>query len=291
MEKARAGVYPETITAEVPAEILRKYFNKTNGNYQIARGVRDLCIFARQNLTKDPPFSRLDLISCRNVMIYLGPVLQKKLLRLFHYALRPQGCLVLGASETIGAATEMFLSLDRKHRIYLRKEGPATAIPLSLGAYYEVHSHVPPRRPNPAGEAQELERRLDHLLAARYAPPAVVVDDDLTVLQFRGRTSPYIEHGSGGANLNLGKILRAGLGSEAKRLVQKARGRDTLVRSEPLRLNEDGAMHDFRMSVSPMRSPATEEEPSYLVLFEDIAIPAIKKGADKQPPGGPPPCQ
>src|SRR5215471_4955259 len=287
LEKARAGVYPETIATEISSERLRKYFNKVNGNYQIARAVRDLCIFARQNLTKDPPFSRLDLISCRNVMIYLGPVLQQKLLRVFHYALRPQGFLALGTSETVGSATEMFLPMDRKHKIYSRKDVPTAAIPIALGAYDEVQAHLlKEHKPNPAGEALDLERRVDHLLATRFAPPGVVVDADLRVLQFRGRTSPYVEHGSGEASLNLAKLLRGGLGLEAKKLVQKARAKESTVRSEPLQLSEDGNTRSVRLTVSPLRTPGTEFTTSYLLLFEDLASQiSRKKGEAETPPG------
>ena len=285
LEKARAGVYPETIMAEVSAERLRKYFNKVNGNFQIARSVRDLCIFARQNLTKDPPFSRLDLISCRNVMIYLGPVLQQKLLRVFHYALRPQGYLVLGTSETIGAATEMFHPLDRRHRVYARKDVPATAIPLSLGAYDEIQTQLQERKANPAVQSLDLERRVDHLLASRYAPAGVVVDSDLRVLQFRGRTAPYLEHGTGEANLNLIKMLRGGLGVEVKKLVQKSRAKDTTARSEPLQLSEDGGMRHLRVSVTPMLAAGSDNASSYLVLFEDVVPPMAAKDVAHLPPG------
>jgi len=285
LEKARAGVYPENIATEVSAERLRKFFNKVDGNYQIARSVRDLCIFARQNLTRDPPFSRLDLISCRNVMIYLGPVLQQKLLRVFHYALRPQGCLVLGTSETIGSATEMFQPMDRRHKIYIRKDLPAAAIPLALGTYDEIHVPLQERRPVPAGQPLDLERRVDHMLASRYAPPGVVVDAELKVLQFRGRTSPYLEHATGEPNLNLGKMLRGGLGLEAKKLIQKARMKDITARSEPLQINEDSGVRNVRISATPLQILPSQPASSFLVLFEDVPPEINAKSAAKLPPG------
>src|SRR5262249_18265768 len=111
-------IYPENISIDVSPERLRRYFVKTNSSYQVNKTIRDMCLFARQNMVTDPPFSNLDLITCRNVMIYLGPLLQKKVLPIFHYALKPNGFLVLGASETIGGATELFALVDRHNKIY-----------------------------------------------------------------------------------------------------------------------------------------------------------------------------
>src|ERR1051325_4004321 len=116
IEAARVGIYPENISADVSPERRRRFFTKADGGYRVSKAIRDCCVFARQNLTKDPPFSRLDLVSCRNVMIYLGSVLQRKVMAIFHYALRPNGYLLLGSSETIGNFTDLFTNVDRKHK-------------------------------------------------------------------------------------------------------------------------------------------------------------------------------
>src|SRR5438132_9636765 len=113
LEKARAGVYPHSIATDVSSDLLRRFFVRVNNSYQITRSVRDVCIFARQNVTKDPPFSKLDLILCRNVLIYLGPRLQMTVMRLFHYALRPGGFLALGPSESVGNAGELFQPIEK----------------------------------------------------------------------------------------------------------------------------------------------------------------------------------
>jgi two-component system, chemotaxis family, CheB/CheR fusion protein len=136
LEKARAGLYSESIVNDVSPERLRKFFVKVNGHYQIARSVRDLCIFARQNLTKDPPFSKLDLVTCRNVLIYLGPILQNRLMRVFHYALKPNGFLALGISETAGSL-DLFHPVDRKQKLYSRKNISAT-VSLDLSGYEDT---------------------------------------------------------------------------------------------------------------------------------------------------------
>ena len=119
--KAREGVYPENIVAEVSPERLRRFFTKEQETYRINKSIRDLCVFARQNVAADPPFSHLDLISCRNVLIYLTPVLQKRVIPTFHYALNPNGFLVLGASETVGSFADLFGVVDPKSRIYAKK--------------------------------------------------------------------------------------------------------------------------------------------------------------------------
>src|SRR5213082_1619112 len=126
IEKARAGVYPQSIAADVSPERLRRFFVKVEGGYRINKMIRDVCVFARQNLLQDPPFSRIDVISCRNVLIYLGPVLQKKIMPIFHYALRPRGFLMLGGAEgVIGTGSDLFELMDRKHKIYCRKSTPS----------------------------------------------------------------------------------------------------------------------------------------------------------------------
>ena len=133
IEKARRGKYPENIAADVSPERLRRFFVGVEGGYQLSKTIRDMCVFARQNVVKDPPFSQIDLLSCRNLLIYLGPELQKKVIPAFHYALKPNGYLMLGTSETIGGFPELFSLVDRKQKIY-RKKTTASRPPVSFGA-------------------------------------------------------------------------------------------------------------------------------------------------------------
>src|SRR5207302_1696781 len=137
IDYARNGLYPQAITADVSGERLRRFFSKADGGYRITKMVRDLCVFARQDLTRDPPFSKLDLIVCRNVLIYLGAVLQTKLLNVFHYALRGAGFLVLGQAETTGSHSESFAFVNKKHRIYRKKPNGSSstvAFPVDFAA-------------------------------------------------------------------------------------------------------------------------------------------------------------
>jgi two-component system CheB/CheR fusion protein len=133
IEHARTGVYHESIAADVTPERLRRFFTKIDGGYRVNKAVRDACIFARQDLTRDPPFSKLDLIVCRNVLIYLGSELQQKVMSVFHYALKPTGALLLGNAETIGSSSDLFAPADRKHRIYSKKMGANGDVELKIG--------------------------------------------------------------------------------------------------------------------------------------------------------------
>jgi two-component system CheB/CheR fusion protein len=265
LEKARAGVYPESIAADVSPERLRRFFVRVNGTYQIARFVRDICVFARQNVTKDPPFSKLDLITCRNVLIYLGPVLQGKVMRLFHYALKPGGFLVLGASESLGNANELFAPIDKQHKIYSRKPAPTT-ITTDFGAYEEHEIHGPDRKLPDLSTAIDNQRRVDQMILARYSPPAVVVDRDLKVSQFRGQTSQYLVHPPGEASLNLMKLTPNKLGLEIRKLVHKAEVKGSPAKSDVISVSNGNEARDVRMSVTPIHGLPKME---YLVVFEE----------------------
>src|SRR5262249_768079 len=214
IERARAGRYPENNTLDVSPDRLRRFFVKVEGGeYQINRSVRDLCVFAQHDLIKDPPFSRLDLISCRNLLIYLGAVMQGKILTMFHYALKPHGLLMLGTSETVGSYTHHFHLVDKKNKIYARKEtaarslmdftmakaspGPTVAADKKLGA-----------RLKPAFDPL---READRIVQSNYAPAGVLISDEMEVLQFRGHTSAYLEPAPGAPSLNLMKLAREGL--------------------------------------------------------------------------------
>jgi two-component system, chemotaxis family, CheB/CheR fusion protein len=269
LEKARAGLYPDNIAAEVSAERLRRFFVPVNGSYQISRSVRDACVFARQNVTRDPPFSKLDLILCRNVLIYLGPVLQANVLRLFHYALRPNGFLVLGHSETIGNAIDYFTQIDKQIKVYERKQGPPAIFAADFGAYEnERAAQAAPRQvPDKIGGA-DLQRKVDQLLLARYSPSAVVVDSHLRIEQFRGDIPAFVTHAPGDATLDLNRMTPAGVSQEIRKLVHKAGMKAMAVRSGHLTARLKDGAQQVRLSVSPIPSPGP---PHFLVVFEDAA--------------------
>lgn len=267
LQKARAGLYPDSISTDVSAERLRRFFIRADGGYQIARFVRDVCVFARQNVTKDPPFSKLDLITCRNVLIYLGPVLQGKVMRLFHYALKPGGYLALGSSEHIGTIGEAFFEpLDKQHRIYSRKSTPSS-VSADFGAYGEFHEREPVRNHGLGASAIEGQMKVDRMILARYSPPAVVIDRELRVLQFRGDTSPYLGHASGEASLDLIRLTRGRLGQEVRRLLGQADHTAAPAKSDAIPIAFENEIRNIKISVTPVYGLA---EPQFLVVFDAL---------------------
>src|SRR6202030_1380368 len=211
IEKARAGVYLENATGGVSPERLERFVVKRDGVYQVSQAIRDLCVFARHDVTRDPPFSRMDLISCCNLLIYLGPVLQKKALSTFHYALKQKGFLVLGSSESIGAFSDYFETIDRTHRIFL-KRGKSVQPNFDLAGNAAIGKAALPRLPSESsGAAHTVQKEAERMLLAEYAPPSVIIDEEMHVLQVRGQTDPYLRVPRGAPTSNLTLLVRPGL--------------------------------------------------------------------------------
>jgi two-component system CheB/CheR fusion protein len=269
LDKARAGLYLENIAQDVSAERLQRFFTSVDGHYQISKSIRETCVFARHDLTTDPPFSRMDLISCRNVLIYMEPRLQEKVFATFHYALNPGGFLLLGTSESVGASSAFLAPLYDKRRIYSRKK-TANPPPLpfaarALGAERPAKlAPLTPRAAVPPGIPTEA----DQVLLARYAPASVVVDDGLDIIEFRGDTHPFLEHGRGQASLNLIRMARKGLLLELRQTVQEARRKNAPARKEGLPIRYRGQLRHVNLEVLPLKSAA---ERCLLVVFETVS--------------------
>jgi len=286
LEKARAGVYTENIVADVPRERLKRFFVKAERGYQISKRIRDLCVFARLNMTKDPPFSNLDLISCRNVLIYLGTTLQKRVLSVFHYALKPTGYLVLGSTETIATYADLFTLADKKHKIFAKKL-TATRQPVEFSyvpgqGNAGVGGEVNPRAAS-TWTAADLQREADRVVLSRFGPPGAVVDEDLDVLQFRGQTGIYLEPSPGPASYNILKMARRGLLPYLRSAIQQARSGDISVRHEGLRIEYDGGSREFDLEVIPIKRSGTESR-YFLVLFHPARASTPQKGRPKGQP-------
>jgi two-component system CheB/CheR fusion protein len=270
LEKARAGLYLDNIEIDVTPERLRRYFIRQDGHYQISKTVRELCVFSRHNMISDPPFSRLNLVSCRNVLIYMDAPLQKRLLPILHYALNPDGFLFLGTSENIGGFTELFAVVDLKHRIFAKK--PATHVPpmdFNISMTPEGHLPLLGREDGGLWTALDVQREADRNLLARYVPVGVVVDESMTVLQFRGRTSPYLEPAPGMATLDLFRMLREGLLTEVRTAVSQAKAENAPTAREGVRLLDGEKTRLIKIEVVPFKvSPAGVR--FFLILFQDI---------------------
>ena len=267
ISKARIGFYEENLLKEVSPERLSRFFIPVEGGYQIGRLVRDCCVFARQNLTSDPPFSRLDLISCRNMLIYLEPVLQKKIMPVFHYALNPDGFLMLGSSEGIGNATDLFAIIDKKQRIYKRKITPARMNFNFVKSTYETLP-VNISKLSESATDSDLEQLADRVVLSRYTPVGVTINEELEILQFRGQTSPYLEQPSGKASLNLLKMARTELRLELRSAIHNAKQHDLPFTKDGIEMSQ-GVL--VKLDVIPLK---INSDRYFLVLFESRPKPS-----------------
>ncbi|MGC2619551.1 MAG: CheR family methyltransferase, partial [Acidobacteriaceae bacterium] len=274
VQRARAAVYKESIEADVSPIRLRRFFHRTDGGYQISKTIRDLCIFSTQNIFSDPPFSRMDLVSCRNVMIYLGQALQKRVIPVFHYALNPTGFLMIGNTEgLLGVGSDLFDMIEKKQKIYRKKPVPRpVTFSFSMG-HHEQDARAADIPAQPIGVSDalkvpiELQREADRLLIARYAPPAVVVNDHMEILQSRGRTGNFLELAPGKASLNLLRMARPGLLFELQSAIDQAR--TSGVETERRNLNVEGETQNFitNVRVLPFRTPIHDQQ-NFLIIFE-----------------------
>jgi two-component system CheB/CheR fusion protein len=288
IERARSGIYPENILQDVSPERLRRFFTKVDGNYQIHKSIRDMCVFARQNVLVDPPFSNLDLITCRNVLIYFGPVLQRKIIPLFHYALRPEGFLMLGSSETIGPATEHFGLTDKKHKIYTKK---ATFMRAGFDLTRHTMKYPGKESPNGGEEAQnarhakpaDLQQQVDRILLRDFSPAAVVVNSSFEVVQFRGRTGDYLEHAPGTASLSLLKMARESLVMHLRSALTKSLKQDIPVKVSGAELKQNRHTREVSIEVVPF-SLTPGPERFLLVAFKEAGAPALPDQAREARP-------
>jgi len=269
IQKARIGFYAETIAEDVSPERLRRFFIKNEKGYQVAKRVRDLCIFARQNLCHDPPFSRMDIISCRNVLIYFGAELQRQLMPTFHYALRPNGFLVLGTSETIREFSDLFVLADRRHKIYSRTAGgipPRALVDVLPRSMTPDMVAVPPQQLVENWGDLELQRAADRILLARYAPPGVVVNERMEIVQSRGRISPFLELRPGTATLDLMRMTRDSIAPQVSAAVRRAIEHDLPVQVQGLRITDGDVMQEATLEVLPIHSVGHRAK-CYLLVF------------------------
>ncbi|QDV32179.1 chemotaxis protein CheB [Tautonia plasticadhaerens] len=272
LEIARAGSYVENVAMDIAPDLLRRHFIRTDGSFQISKAIRDLCVFSRHDVTRDPPFARLDVVSCRNLLIYLDLAAQKRILPLFHYGLKPDGYLMLGPSETIGGFGELFAPVSPEHKIFSRKATVARPHPLFERMEPPDEEGQPRRRiplyPAPDPVLLDVQREADRAVLARFSPPGVLVDEDLHILQFRGRTDPYLAQAPGSPNLGLLKMAREGLLVELRVAIGQARVEDASVRRPAVRLERDGRAFPIEIIVVPLRQEGIKGR-FFLVLFEE----------------------
>ncbi len=286
LEKARNGIYAASATASISTERLRRFFVKTNGSYQVNKTIRRMCVFAKQDVTADPPFSKLDLIICRNLLIYLGPALQKKLLPIFHYSLKPAGFLVLGDFETVGEFDNIFKVAKKRSKIY-SKRPVVSRKPLDFSTSYITERQVGKPTVNRPAESQapepEIFKEVDRILLTRYSPASVIVNSELEIIQFRGRTGAFLEPAPGKASLNVLKMAREGMMTDLRGALDRARKSGVTVRKEAIAIRSDEKYLDVNLEVVPLKT--NRARPNFLVAFEE-ALPKPASSAALGRAGG-----
>ncbi len=272
IETARTGIYLENSMVDVSPERLKRFFVKADGGWQISKTIRDVCVFAKQNVTADPPFSNMDLISCRNLLIYMEPVLQKRIIPLFHYALKPNGFLLLGNAESITGFETLFSPLDRNQRIFVKRQGsPRQFVDFARHRPEENEKEPAAVEALPGAVAPlDLQKEADRLVLGRYGPAGVLINESFEILHFRGRTSPYLEAAPGTASFNLLKMAREGLLVELRTAVQRAKKSGRPVRKEGLRIRQDNHSREVNLEVVPLKGDAGERH--FLILFEEAGL-------------------
>ena len=265
--KARSGIYTKNEIEGLPDNHLEEYFTKIPNGYQVNREIRDMCVFAVHDFLNDPPFGRIDLVSCRNVLIYMEPYLQKKALTTFHYSLKPKGFLLLGKSETSGSVPDLFAPADKHIKIFVRKDVP--------GRFMQVNNphndqslnddHIHPANLN---LQTDFQKTADDILLSRYTPAGVVINEAMDIVHFRGTTGLYLEQQPGKPSHNLLKMARSGLAFELRNMLHKAKKTNLAVEIANIPLIINGQQHIITIEAIPLPNIV---EPHYLILFHETA--------------------
>jgi two-component system CheB/CheR fusion protein len=282
--KARSGIYPKAAVSVLSPDRLRRFFVQVDSGYQIGRLIRDSCVFSRQDIMKDPPLSHMDLVSCRNVLIYLRQAMQSRVAAILHYALKPSGCLLLGSSESLGQMAKYFSSLDKEHKIYCRNIAagdPPLDLPprISMQGGFPSHAaHMPAPANAPPEPGIPVRHYVDRHLA-EYFPRAIVVNDQLNIVDVRGNIQPFLGSGAE-ASPSLLEAVSEELAEPLREAIRETRADEMPVQRPGVRFHADGELHQVDIKVLPISVP--QQPPHYLAVFENVrATGASGAQADK----------
>jgi two-component system CheB/CheR fusion protein len=264
--RARAGLYSEEAVKDIPPERLQRFFTRVDSGYRIKQAIRESCVFAGHDLTSDPPFSQMDLVSCRNVFIYLSSGLQQRILFALHYSLKPGGMLILGSAETVGTRGDLFSAVDKENRIYSKKAVPTRfTFDSKPGATFSIPTPALPyssRSDISVPALVDLQARAARILQDLYSPPGVLINEDLQVLHFHGDTSFYLDQVSGS---NILWLVRESLMQPLRKAVDAAWSQKQPVHVSAVPVHHDGQVRPTKISVIPVSTEAGV----CLVLFEE----------------------
>jgi two-component system CheB/CheR fusion protein len=276
IDKARLGFFPENIVADVSPERLKRFFIKEDRGYRVRKEIREMVIFATQDLIMDPPFTKLDILSCRNLLIYLAPEMQKKIIPLFHYSLSPGGILFLGSAESVGSFTHLFSAISGKARLFLRLDHVARPEPVAFPVTFSKYPHgmsEPLKEPKPTATLQTLA---DQLVLQHYAPSAALVNDKGDIFYISGRTGKYLEPAAGKANWNIFAMARDGLRNELSGAFLKAQHLPGIVTLRGLKVGTNGGTQYVDVTVQRLGETGPLQG-MIMIVFIDIPAPATAK--------------
>ena len=281
IDKARQGVFPANISADVSKERLRRFFTKGDHDYRVHQEIREMVIFAPQNLIMDPPFTKLDILSCRNLLIYLTAEVQKKLMPLFHYSLNPGGILFLGSAETIGDSPDLFSLLSGKARLFRRTVSAGRAGPVCFPSAFSARPAAGPEASPAPQPPVSLQSLADQLVLQRYAPPAVLVNDKGDILYVSGHTGNYLEPAAGKANWTLFAMAREGLRYELASAFKEALRQKTTVALHGLKVRTNGGEQCVDVTAQRLEEPGPLQG-LVMIVFIDVATPEPVKMAGRR---------
>ncbi|SOD92904.1 chemotaxis protein CheB [Spirosoma fluviale] len=265
--KARTGIYTKKEVETISAQRLQQYFVKIKGGYQVSKEVRDMCVFANQNFLNDPPFGKMDFISCRNVLIYMDAYLQKKALTTFHYALNSAGFLMLGKSETVSSVSDLFAVMEKVDKVFTRKDVPGRFI---ANANQRAESSLSSPNAKPVSKPSDYQKTADYILFNQYTPAGVIVNDVFDIVHFHGLTAPFLEQSPGKPSHNVLLMAKHGLAFELRSLLHKVKKEDKPVRKELIPFQTGNRLQTLSIDVIPL--PNTLDA-CYLILFYTTGIP------------------
>jgi two-component system CheB/CheR fusion protein len=284
---ARAGIFPDSIAGGVSEARLKRWFSKEENHYRVKKSIREMLVFAVQSIIKDPPFTKLDLLCCRNLLIYLGPEIQKRLISIFHYSLKPDGILFLGSSESIGQAHDLFAVLDKKWKIHRRKPAPFVGRPgMTFPAAPAIPENVRLAQPETIRKTEELSafQLVETILRQVDAPPCVVIDEANNIVYLHGRTGRYLEPVIGKISVNILEMARPGLKMDLATAIRGAATNKKECVRNGVAIEQNGGHLSIDLTVKPVLGHSALRG-MMMVIFKETTPPAKRESPKKQGKG------
>ena len=274
IKKARHGIFAKAEVEKLSQERIKNYFKRNNGGYEVNKFIRDLCVFAPHNFLKDPPFAKIDLISCRNVLIYMDSFLQKKALSTFHYALKENGFLMLGKSESTNSVSELFAAVDNHEKIYSRKSQPGRFIHVTTERREEALAIKSKKVTKQEASETDFRKSAEQILLSKFTPASVVVNEQMDIVHIHGSIAPFLEAPQGKPTFNLLKMANDALAFELRNALHKAKLREVAVNKENIPVKINGKQFLVSIEIVPLTDTV---DIHYLILFTKIPVPAAEE--------------